>query len=133
MTFQLPYFSRFAAAFLVFVLVLGDAHIASAQSTRYWNREVAAGKQIEFQWTNYDGATCRDNGYAKFSVVKKPSLGKFRVVKKRVTQQDGQCKGKRFSTLLISYVAGSKKGTDNTAFAVTGGSRIDINLKIKVR
>lgn len=118
---------------LVAAFILVDVHAAFAQSTRYWNRSVAPGKQIEFQWLNFDERTCKDNGYAKLVIKKKPTLGRFRTVKRKFTQQTGRCKGKRFSVLLVYYVAGRKKGVDRTAYVVRGRDNLDINLKITVK
>ncbi len=133
MTLKTSAFGFFTVAIFAFALVLADVHSASAQETRNLTRRVGVGKQIEFTWSNYDNRTCRDNGYAKFAVTQKPSLGRFRVVRKRVVERKGRCRGKSFRTLLIYYVAGSTKGNDRAAFAVKGGQRIDIKLKIRVR
>lgn len=125
-------FKHLAAAFLALTLILAETHAAFAQSTRYWKRSVEAGKQIEFQWSNYDEATCRDNGYARLKINKKPTLGRFRSVRKKVTQRSGACKGKRFSVLYVYYVAGRKKGKDRPAYTIQGGSSTKINLNITV-
>lgn len=121
------------ALLVAFVFLLADVHSAAAQSTRYWNRSVAPGKQIEFQWLNSNTNTCKDNGYPKLVVDKKPSLGKFRTVRRKFVQQDGKCKGKRFSVLLVYYVAGRKRGVDNTAFTIAGQNNLKINLKVTVK
>ena len=64
---------------------LTETHAAQAQSLRYLNRTVEAGKQIEFQWLNYDERTCKDNGYPKLIVERAPSLGKFRTSQQKFT------------------------------------------------
>ena len=47
------------------VFLLTETSSAQAQSLRYLNRSVEAGKQIEFQWLNYDERTCTDRGNAE--------------------------------------------------------------------
>ncbi len=126
-------FGGVAALMLAAVFLLVEVHAAYAQSTRYWNRSVAPGKKIEFQWLNFDERTCKDNGYPRLVVTKAPKLGKFRTKKRKFTQQSGSCKGKRFSVLLVDYVAGRKKGTDNPAFTIAGRDNLRINLKINVK
>ena len=130
MTFKL---NSLFAVFLAAAFLLVDSQAASAQSTRYWNRSVAPGKQIEFQWLNSNTNTCKDNGYPKLVINKQPSLGRFRTVKRKFRQQDGKCKGKNFSVLLVYYVAGRKRGVDNAAFTIAGQSNLKINLKITVQ
>lgn len=133
MTLKISAFGFFTALLLACALILADVHSASAQNTRHLTRRVGVGKQIEFTWTNYDARSCRDNGYAKFAITRKPTLGKFRVVRKKTVERRGRCKGKSYRTLLIYYVAGRKKGNDRAAFAVTGGARIETKLNIRVR
>lgn len=133
MTIQKIGFGGIAALLLAAVFLLVEAHSAFAQSTRYWNRSVAPGKKIEFQWLNYDERTCKDNGYPRLVIDKQPKLGKFRTKKRRFTQQSGSCKGKRFSVLLVDYVAGRRKGTDRPAFTVVGRDNLRINLNISVK
>lgn len=133
MTIQKIRFGGVAALLLAAVFLLVESHAAFAQSTRYWNRSVAPGKKIEFQWLNYDERTCKDNGYPRLVIDKAPKLGKFRTSKRRFTQQNGSCKGKRFSVLLVNYVAGRKKGTDSAAFTIKGRDNLRINLKISVK
>lgn len=111
---------------------LTETHAAQAQSLRYLNRTVEAGKQIEFQWLNYDERTCKDNGYPKLIVEREPSLGKFRTRQQKFTPQNGPCKGKRFSVLLVYYVAGRKAGQDKTSYIIQGRTKIRINLEIDV-
>lgn len=106
---------------------------ANAQSVRYLNRSVEAGKQIEFQWLNFDERTCKDNGYPKLIIEKAPSLGKYRTKKRKFTQQNGKCKGKRFSVLLVYYVAGRRTGKDNSAFVIRGTDNIRINLTTQIK
>lgn len=133
MTIRNSLFGHLTAVLLALVFVLADAQSASAQSTRYWNRSVDAGKQIEFQWLNFNERTCKDNGYPRLIIDKKPSLGRFRTVKRKFTQQNGACKGKRFSVLLVYYQAGRRKGQDQTAFTISGSDNIRISLKINVK
>ena len=121
------------SALVAVVLLAASAHSALSQSLRYLNRTVAPGKEIEFQWSNYDGATCRDNGYARLEINTKPKLGEFRAVKRRVTQESGQCKGSRFSVLYVYYVAGRARGTDTASYTIHGGGSIQINLSIDVK
>ncbi len=120
------------AVLVATAFLLADVHGAFAQNTRYWNRSVKAGKELEFQWLNYDEATCKDRGYPGLRIDKAPKLGKFRTVKRKFTQKDGRCKGTRFSVLLVYYVAGRKKGTDTTGFTIQGRDNIIISLKIDV-
>lgn len=124
-----------AVLIIASAIILVDVHAAFAQSTRYWSRSVAPGKQIEFQWLNSDERTCKDNGYAKMVVERAPKLGKFRTVRRKFTQQEGRCKGKRFSVLLVYYVAGRRKGTDRANFRIQGGNNnnIRINLTVDVK
>ncbi|WP_439119630.1 hypothetical protein [Marivita sp.] len=114
------------------VFLLTETSSAQAQSLRYLNRSVEAGKQIEFQWLNYDERTCTDRGYPKLVIEDAPSLGKFRTVQRKFTPQNGACKGKRFSVLLVYYVAGRKTGQDSTTYVIQGRTNIRINLSIDV-
>lgn len=111
---------------------LTETQTAHAQSLRYLSRTVESGKQIEFQWLNYDERTCTDRGYPKLVVEEAPSLGKFRTVRRKFTPQNGPCKGKRFSVLLVYYVAGRRKGQDSTTFVIQGRTNIRIALSITV-
>lgn len=125
--------SAVVTAVLAFSVVIADTRPADAQSLRYLNRSVDAGKEIEFQWLNYNERTCTDNGYPKLVIEKAPKLGKFRTVRQRFTPQNGPCKGKRFSVLLVYYKAGRKTGTDNTTYVIQGRNNIRIALKIDVK
>lgn len=115
------------------VFLIVEAMPAQAQSLRYLKRTVEAGKQIEFQWLNYDERTCKDNGYPELVVERAPKLGKYRTSKRKFTQQDGKCKGKRFSVLLVYYVAGRTRGEDSTAYLIRGRNNIRIDLTIQVK
>lgn len=118
--------------FSAMVLFMLDVHGAFAQGTRYWDRRVEAGKEIEFQWLNYDERTCKDRGHPRLIINTPPSLGKFRAVPKTFTQQDGRCKGSKLSVLLVYYVAGRTKGADRTSFTIRGNTNIRINLDVRV-
>ncbi|MEM6938745.1 MAG: hypothetical protein AAF943_14850 [Pseudomonadota bacterium] len=109
------------------------AQSAQAQSTRNWNRSVEAGKEMQFQWTNYDEQTCRDRGHPKFIINTKPTLGYYRAERRKITQQNGRCKGKRFSALMVYYVAGKTKGRDRTSYTIRGAGDIRINLRMRVK
>lgn len=133
MIFQTPWSRKMIALCLAAAMLTLTALSADAQSLRYLNRTVDAGKQIEFQWLNYDERTCKDNGYPELVVERAPSLGKYRTAKRKFTQQNGKCKGSRFSVLLVYYTAGRTKGPDSTAFLIRGRNNIRINLKIQVK
>jgi hypothetical protein len=53
-------------------------------------------------------------------------------VQRKFTPQNGACKGKRFSVLLVYYVAGRKTGQDSTTYVIQGRTNIRINLSIDV-
>lgn len=133
MRFHKPWPGVVATLCIVFAVLLTEARPADAQSLRYWKRTVDAGKQIEFQWLNYDERTCKDNGYPKLVVEKAPKLGKLRTSQRRFTQQDGKCKGSRFSVLLVYYVAGRTRGEDRVTYVIDGRNNIRINLTITVK
>ena len=126
-------FRFLAVAYLAVIFVLTGSFEAEAQSNRFLNRSVKAGERIEFQWLNFDEAKCRDRGYPKLIVKKKPKLGRYKTVRRKFTQTKGRCKGRRFSVLLVYYVAGRKKGVDKTTYVVSGASNIVINLRVRVR
>lgn len=119
--------------FVAGAFLLVESQSAYAQSLRYWNRSVNAGKQIDFQWLNYDERTCTDRGYPQMVVDKAPSLGRFRTTKRKFTQQNGKCKGQQFSVLLVHYVAGRTRGQDQTTYTIRGRTNIQVNLTIDVK
>lgn len=123
---------RLTVAGVAVGMFFAAAQGATAQNTRYLDRRVAAGKQMEFQWLNYDERTCKDRGYPKLIVNSKPSLGSYRTKRRKFTQQNGRCKGKKLSVLLVYYVAGRKKGSDRSSFTIRGSSDIRIHLKAQV-
>ena len=133
MRFQTPWPSACATFFVALAIFLTGIRPADAQSLRYWKRTVDAGKQIEFQWLNYDERTCKDNGYPQLIVEKAPKLGQMRTSKRRFTQQDGKCKGSRFSVLLVYYVAGRTRGQDSVTYVIDGRNNIRINVAITIK
>ena len=132
MRHSIPFSVPLAAAFLVAMALILGPTVADAQSTRSLNRSVKAGQEVEFQWLNFNDRTCKDNGYPSLIVERKPSLGRFRTVKRQFTQRSGPCKGRKFSVLLVYYVAGRNKGTDRTAFVIDGQNRLRIMLNMQV-
>jgi hypothetical protein len=117
---------------LAVVFLIAEVSSAAAQNTRNWDRRVAAGKEMEFQWLNYDERTCKDRGYPRLIINTPPSLGSYRAARRKFTQQSGKCKGKKFSVLLVYYVAGRTKGRDRTSYTIRGHSDIRINLKMRI-
>ena len=126
------YLRTFSIILVGLGILAAGSMAAEAQNTRNWSRKVARGGEMEFQWLNYDEQTCKDRGYARLIVNKKPKLGHYRTVKRRFTQQGGRCSGKRLSVLLVYYVAGKKTGRDRTSYTIRGGSDIRINLDMRV-
>lgn len=118
--------------FIASVFLLIDIASAYAQETRNWRRSVKRGGEMEFQWLNYDERTCRDRGYPRLIINKAPKLGRYRTVKRKFTQRNGKCKGSELSVLLVYYVAGGKKGRDQTSYTIRGSGNIRINLNMRV-
>ncbi|MCX7560281.1 hypothetical protein OS190_11940 [Sulfitobacter sp. F26204] len=117
---------------LAALLMMTDVHAADAQNTRNWDRRVAVGEEMEFQWLNYDEKTCKDRGYPRLIINTPPKLGSYRAVRRKFTQQNGRCKGKKLSVLLVYYVAGRTKGRDRTSYTIRGHGDIRINLRMRV-
>lgn len=126
-------FGNLTVVWIAAVFLLVTAHSVSAQNTRYLDRRVATGERIEFQWLNYDEKSCKDRGYPRLTINTAPSLGSYRTVRRKFTQQNGRCKGKKLSVLLVYYVAGRTKGRDRTSYTIHGSSDVRINLKIRVQ
>ncbi len=122
----------FACALLTLGLFILGVPAAEAQDVRNWNRNVARGTEMEFQWLNYDEQTCKDYGYPRLIVTTPPKLGKFRSVRRKFTQQNGRCAGKRLSVLLVYYQAGNKAGRDRTSYTIAGRGNIAVNLNFRV-
>jgi hypothetical protein len=119
---------RLACAALVFMA----AAPAAAQDVRNWDRQVERGREMQFQWLNYDEATCVDRGPARFVLTTAPKLGTFRTQRSSVTPQSGACAGKRLSVLFVYYRAGQRAGLDETSYTIVGGSPITVNLRFTV-
>ncbi|MFY0647312.1 hypothetical protein [Sulfitobacter geojensis] len=125
-------FANFAAIWLAALLSIVTVQSVAAQSTRNWDRRVAAGSEMEFQWLNYDEKTCKDRGHPRLIINTPPSLGTYRAERRKFTQRTGRCKGKKLSVLLVYYVAGRTKGRDRTSYTIRGAGDIRINLKMRI-
>ncbi|MGC1504619.1 MAG: hypothetical protein WA782_10820 [Sulfitobacter sp.] len=118
---------------LAILFLIVDVGSASAQSTRNWSRSVDTGEEMQFQWLNYDEKTCVDRGFARLIINTPPKFGSYRAERRKFTQQNGNCKGKKMSVLLVYYVAGRTKGLDKTSYTIRGSGDIRINLRMRVR
>ncbi len=125
-------FEWLAAICLAAVILFANSDGAYAQTIRNWDRRVAVGEEIEFQWLNYDEKTCKDRGHARLIINTPPSKGSYRAVRRMFTQQNGKCTGKEFSVLLVYYVAGQNKGRDRTSYTIRGNGDIRVNLTMRI-
>ncbi len=114
------------------VALMGASAPIAAQDVRNWDRQVERGREMQFQWLNYDEGTCADRGPARFVLTTAPKLGKFRTQRTTVTPQSGPCAGRRLSVLFVYYVAGQRPGLDETSYTIVGGSPITVNLRFTV-
>lgn len=117
-------------------LVLGLAALASvpatAQEVRNLDHQVARGASMDFQWLNYDEATCQDRGHVQLLVSTQPRLGRVSIRRVTVTQQTGNCAGQRLSVVILTYTAGRNPGSDALSFTVVGLTQHVVNVRFSV-
>jgi len=118
------------------VLALGSepakAQDINSCASQYCERRLAAGTTMDFQWLNYDEATCTDRGPPRLVVTAPPRLGRWASRRTAVTQTSGTCAGKKLSLLLVTYTAGRTPGQDKTSFKIVGQKDIVANVNFTI-
>jgi hypothetical protein len=119
-------FSLLAGTLLLTATALG-------QQVRNYTVSAAPGQSVRFDnWLNYHETTCRDQGHPRFAIISPPRLGRLRVERARVTQQNGPCAGRRMSVLFIYYVAGRRVGSEQFSYSIVGGAPFTVNVTASV-
>ena len=106
---------------------------AIAQEVRRYTGTVAVGQEFAFDhWLNYDESTCMDRGFVKITLGTRPTIGKLRMQRIKVSSNSGPCANRRLSAVFLYYRAGKVSGSDAFNYKVQGGTNVSVLATVVV-